>query len=1265
MIDLGPSDNVALDQPRVAVEVLTPLVAEPEYENPAHWGSVGPGVFNTLLLDTGANSVLMMASAVADMEEPPYDYDIQGVFLEAGVAGDHLMDISVPYRFDFAGTSGVRNTIFDARLQSDANNDFSIFGPWGLAGMPAMVNRVTSLDMSGWSTTAEAPELFMRVDFSEDLPASSGHRYSVAVDNRLQFDPIAQTLSGDPPVWGDIPFLTAIPTHNGVGLEGNFLLDTGAQVSVISEQLAFELGLDASGDGSFDDEATRFETVGGVGGTVTAPVLYIDEVRVPTLQGVDLVWTDLQWLVLDIEVPGETTTLDGVFGSDLLTSGWVEAFFEGAEDGYFQQIHFDFRQMETDGTGTIHFDLTPASDVVIPPGPGIRVLETLGYTEVAENGSADYFRLVLTSQPSDDVVVSFAARSATSVPGGAQLTVVDDSLGGTQVTFTPSDWNVPKILRVNALNDDVAEGTQTDWIDFSVTSETDSDYSGLVLAGMEVKILDDDLSVLIFGETDGSTIVGENGLSDTYTVRLQTAPSNQVWVELSNTAGQVHAYDPAQMEELNNILFFDSTNWNTPQTVKVEAIDDLNEEGPHYTHVKHDAIEVFPDFSYANLGLSLYRVEITDDDVGLVVITESGNSTEVSEEGQVDNYTIVLNEAPADTVRIDLTTPDGQVTAVDNTHPLNAYIEFTTSNWSTPQTVRVDSVDDFVDEGGHAARIVHSATSSDPAFNALAISPVVVRITDDDVAGMFVTQTDGSTIVGDGGPPDTYEIVLASQPVGDVRIEFDDAGGRLNVVDDSHQENSFVVFTPGDWNVARTVRVSEGSTPFEDGTTEVMLVHELLSTDVNYRGTYELVVEVLDNGLEGTLGTDLITVTVGEIEHVVTINGVAHVLNPATVTAISIDGLGGNDTIKIVGTGGTETVTLTPTSADVIGQTYQIHATGVEQISVDGAGGSDSVSLTGSSDSNRLYSYSGYSRLIDSSRTFSHRVDGFETLNVVVPADGRNYAFLYDSPANDQLIASPGGIELDREDGSASRTATGFARVYAYATQGGHDTAVLNGSDTAQNRFYSYPDYSILTESKSEFYFYAQKFDTVTANSSSSGYIYAYFYDSPGVDAFEATPASAAMNRADSWSDATATGFNRIYAYSTRGGNDTATLTGAATGGNRYRAYPTYATLTDTGSSFYHYVRDFHSVTAIGSSSVTSGDLAYLYDSSGDDTYTAAFHDGVKYQGGLLTDAAATYANWIKYFDLVYARSSDTGTHDTVDVDEDLLAYNLIRWGTW
>lgn len=451
-------------------------------------------------------------------------------------------------------------------------------------------------------------------------------------------------------------------------------------------------------------------------------------------------------------------------------------------------------------------------------------------------------------------------------------------------------------------------------------------------------------------------------------------------------------------------------------------------------------------------------------------------------------------------------------------------------------------------------------------------------------------------------------------------------------------------------------------------------------TTVQAPGVYTFTVEVSDGELtdqeeititvsvvhiQGTPGNDVIDFTAGEVGgtwHSVTVNGSTESYDPALVDAFRIDGVGGNDHLTLQGTTGDEEATLLPGSIDMLGPGYAVHGIHVGTIHVDaGPGGNDRVSLSGSSGSHRLYSYADHSILSDSVKSFSHRVAGFDQVSVDAAGDGRDYAYLYDSSDDDVLDASPDHVELARQDASASRTATGFERVYAYATNGGNDVATLTGSDTTRNRLYGYADYSILTESRRSFYYYARGFETVTGQSPGVGTSYAYLYDSTGDDSLTATPTSAAMDRAEPWSDTTAAGFQRVYAYSTRGGNDSALLTGSASGGNQFRAYPTYSTLTDTAGSFYHYARGFRWLTAEGSETDSSTDRAYLYDSSGDDI----FRDDGQY-GYLEDKAGTTYQNRFRYFDLVYARSSDDGTDDTIDIDPaQQLAYNLIRSGTW
>jgi len=198
----------------------------------------------------------------------------------------------------------------------------------------------------------------MGVHFASQVPASNGHRYSVAV-NMVDFPP-----NPDHDPTGPIPTLTALPfvqaSIQGTKLvPGRFLIDTGAQMSIISKDMAIAAGLDTNGNGSLDDEAIDMIPVGGIGGEVEAPLVALSKFRLPTQQGVDMVWTTPTALVVDI------AGIDGIFGADLMTSGWGAVLFGETSNtnGYFNQIHLDFTQSAGD-VGTLYLDMDAAYDHV-------------------------------------------------------------------------------------------------------------------------------------------------------------------------------------------------------------------------------------------------------------------------------------------------------------------------------------------------------------------------------------------------------------------------------------------------------------------------------------------------------------------------------------------------------------------------------------------------------------------------------------------------------------------------------------------------------------------------------------------------------------------------------------------------------------------------------------------------------------------------------------------------------------------------------------
>ncbi len=862
-IELGPSDNIALDQPRVAVELLSDVNPDPAIEQ---WESVGPGVFNTFLLDTGANSVLAMATAVSDMIQPPLAYQTEGEFVEVGVGGDHPMDVSASYRFDFAGTSGIRNTLLDTRILSDADNDFSMFGPWGLVGMPAMAQRVTSMDMRGWSGGGVGlDDLYMKVAFSDELPAGEAHRYALSVDNRLAFDPVDYLVSGEPPVWADIPFLTAIPTQNGVGAEGTFLFDTGAQISLISQHLAMAIGLDSNGDGLLDQNDSAYlgsETIGGVGGQTSVPVFAIDEIRVPVTQVssgevVELVWTDLQWLVLDIEVAEGEAPLDGVFGSDLLTSGWFYSFFTpGMPDGYIDQVHLDFRDWGLyDGSmpqqsGTIYFDLNPAVDQVVMPGPGIRLQETARSTEVFKGVSTDTYTLALETVPLAPVEITITAdpRTLVSADGGATF--------ASTLILSLND-RTARTITVAAVDDGLIEGPQTGQIGHTVAS-ADPDYNNMPVRDVTVRILDNRSVVKMTADQAGqqaiTSIEVAEGEQATYWIQLTEPAANEMWVLIEEAAGQATVVNPNNTmgDEFENVWLFSSGNWSQPQPVRLTAVDDTLREGPHQTQLVHTLLDL-GNLLEPIVGQNLLTVQIIDDDLGGVLITETAGGTQLAEGGATDAYQIALATIPTGAVQITMTADSQTEVSADGGATFASTLTLT-FNDTAARTISVRAVDDDVDEGTHGGRITHAITGTinDPMYPAsLPIAQVTATITDNDTAGISITgdplgQNAIASISVVEGDDVRYWLKLTSQPKHDVTIYLDSTNGQVAAVDDAHAANAFLKFTPANWNVPQAVRASAIDEGVAEGPHADYLAHDLFSIDPKYQGTILLTVNIAD-----------------------------------------------------------------------------------------------------------------------------------------------------------------------------------------------------------------------------------------------------------------------------------------------------------------------------------------------------------------------------------------------------------------------------------
>ncbi|MCB9457393.1 MAG: hypothetical protein H6671_15515 [Anaerolineaceae bacterium] len=582
-------------------------------------------------------------------------------------------------------------------------------------------------------------------------------------------------------------------------------------------------------------------------------------------------------LTIDFAVPQNGYDFDYALrytgGLTVNASLYVRAYYSGVEVDYIEHGPSDgewIHVAHASYPGTIVYDqlvLTLGGNAdawlidnfVTTDAPiGVTVTESGGTTNIAEGGATDTYTVVLDSQPIADVTIN--------VTPDAQCTVSNPTL-----TFTTANWNVAQTITVTAVDDAVAEGAHNCAITHTATS-ADLGYNGLAVAGVTAAITDNDTAGVTVTESGGTTNIAEGGATDTYTVVLTSQPTANVTITVTPDAQCTVATVP---------LTFTAGNWNVAQTVTVTAVDDVVVEGAHNCVITQTAAS--GDANYNGIAVAGVTAAITDNDIAGVTITESGGTTDITEGGATDTYTVVLNTMPAANVTITVT-PDAQCTVA--TVPLT----FTAGNWNIAQTVTVTAVDDLAAEGVHNCVITQTAASGDANYNGVAVAGVTAAITDNDVAGVTVTESGGTTDIAEGGATDTYTVVLNTMPTGNVTI---------NVTPDAQCTAlpSPLTFTAGNWNVAQTVTV----TAVDDGANE---------------GAHTCTVS---HAVAGGSAAEYLAVVIANVTANVTDNDAPGVTVSAAAVTVVEGGATGNYTLTLntAPTGDVE-ITLTPDAQCVV-----------------------------------------------------------------------------------------------------------------------------------------------------------------------------------------------------------------------------------------------------------------------------------------------------------------------------------------------------------
>ena len=369
-----------------------------------------------------------------------------------------------------------------------------------------------------------------------------------------------------------------------------------------------------------------------------------------------------------------------------------------------------------------------ASAVVVTPTSPMTVYEdrpgflTATYTVVLSRApvGGSVFVNVSPTEPTGDELAAGAQPLAFLDSGGHVVAAL-------VLTFTAANWFLPQTVTVVVQHDNVPSGNERQ-VTQIFTMPTTSNTADVVLGAAPLRLERLTVNGLRIRSSEAEL------LADGRTVRLHLAlPA------LAGTAVTI-AY----------VLQDGSTSLQV---------------------IRHSISEASAP-NFVGVAVPTMLVTKVDDDAAGVITTPANTSTGVTvfEGGSGDSYTVGLSRAPeaGETVTVTLSTDTTRLTLDQSV------LTFTAADWAA-KTVHVTAIDDAAIQGHQLVTIHHVVTSSHSVdgvanFAGITVPDMTVDVEDNDVAGVLVQESGGSTrvieasssVTTSGAAPfiDSYTVVL-------------------------------------------------------------------------------------------------------------------------------------------------------------------------------------------------------------------------------------------------------------------------------------------------------------------------------------------------------------------------------------------------------------------------------------------------------------------------------------------------------------------------
>ena len=443
-----------------------------------------------------------------------------------------------------------------------------------------------------------------------------------------------------------------------------------------------------------------------------------------------------------------------------------------------------------------------------------------------ENGVTANFKVSLSQAPAEKVYIQLTNQNPEHIFIAAEELLIE---------FDPLSWSVSAVVTLLPVDDLTEEETQEFYIGIEVASNSDIAYLCTVSQTLTGQILDDDANEAGIEISIVDPLTGENGDEGSLKVVLTYRPNAPVQLNFSSS-------NTAEGEVFNDVITFNSSNWNIPQTIIINGIDDAPPfpDGPTDYFILLDSINTDDD-NYDGIdpsSFSQYQMSNQDNDAPGIFLSVKDDNYRTSEDGtDVVVYFELLSSISAGA---SVTIPLSLSTVEDEIQLLETSITILQENWDKPERnqITLTGLDDFILDGTQEVILITGdPVSEEPPYDQLGASGVVDVVfynEDNEVPGLEI------------GTPEVLSENMNSTLVPIRLTQLPNAEVTLTLFLSDYSEvaigSTALIFTPENWDVYQEIELFGVDDPIIDGDINSSLIVQI--SDATLDKDYKLLKDV-------------------------------------------------------------------------------------------------------------------------------------------------------------------------------------------------------------------------------------------------------------------------------------------------------------------------------------------------------------------------------------------------------------------------------------